>query len=618
MCGICGFIGEIEEREKILENMMEKIKHRGPDASGKYFGTEAALGFQRLSIVDLENGCQPMYNENKDIAIVFNGEIYNFKELKHKLSKKGHIFSNEADTECLVHEYEDYGTEMLNHIRGMFAFAIWDEKKQTLFAARDFFGIKPFYYAMIQGCFVFASEIKSILEFPGYEKQVNLEALEQYLSFQYSALEETFFKGIYKLQPGHYLTFSNGEFNVKQYFDPMIESDGLTSYSQLLLQVDTAIKESIDKHMMGDVEIGTHLSSGVDSSLIAASFKGDKTFTVGYIDENSPYNEIKYADNLSNILNKKNHSKIISSEDYWNAIPEVMYYMDEPLADPSAVGLYFVNKEASNHVKVALSGEGVDELFAGYNIYKEPKALKGYQYLAKPLRKIIAKIIKNIPFEFKGKNYLIRGSKELEERFIGNANIFNMEERNKILKQPVLITDASQLVADTYKKICQNDPVSKMQYIDLKHWLPGDILLKADKMSMANSIEVRVPYLDKEVFHIARKITDKYKIQNHITKFVFRQVANKYIPKQTAEKKKLGFPTPIRVWLKEDEYYNKVKEAFEGNSAELFFNKEQLLVLLNQHRMGKRDNSRKIWAVYVFLIWYQVYFINEREDNFFF
>lgn len=610
MCGICGFIGNnnMENKISVLENMMEKIKHRGPDESGSYLDDQAALGFLRLSIIDLDKGSQPMFNETKDISIIFNGEIYNYIDLKKKLKEKGHVFQNESDTECLIHEYEDYGAELLNHIRGMFAFAIWDSKKQTLFAARDFFGIKPFYYAIIQDYLVFASEIKSILEFPGYEKQVNQEALEQYLSFQYSVLPETFFKGIFRLEPGHYLTYHKGKLEIKQYWNPLLCPRETPSYEQLLFQVDHVTRESIKKHMMSDVEVGSLLSSGVDSSFVAAEFSGNRTFTVGFMEEDSPYNEIPYAKKLAGTIRKQNYNKTISPQEYWKVLPEVMYYMDEPLGDAAAVALYFVDKEAAKHVKVALSGEGIDELFAGYNIYLEPQALHGYQQLSKPIRMLIAKLIKKIPFDFKGKNFLIRGSKELEERYIGNANVFSMEERKRILKQPILDVSPTQLAQKYYNEIGQVDHVTKMQYVDLKFWLPGDILLKADKMSMAHSLEIRVPFLDKEVFQVACNMNSRYKIKKNTTKYIFRQVAGRYLPRETADKKKLGFPVPIRIWLRQEVYYQAVKDMFESETAATYFNTLQLIELLGQHKKGKKDNSRKIWVVYMFLIWHRVYF----------
>lgn len=616
MCGICGFIGERAEKETILGNMMDVIKHRGPDSEGKFCSAEAALGFRRLSIIDLESGSQPMFNETGDVALVFNGEIYNFKELREHLQKKGHVFGNHSDSEVLIHGYEEYGEKLLSKLRGMFGFAIWDAPDKKLFMARDFFGIKPVYYAVIDGNLVFGSEIKSILEFPGFQREVNEEALEQYLSFQYSVLPETFFKGIYKLLPGHSLTYQDGKLQVKQYFDPTLRPEaGKQSEEMLIQKIDEVMCESVEKHMIADVEVGAFLSSGVDSSFIAAKYSGNKTFTVGFFDKDSPYNETQFAQKLSKHLNLENHSHIISEEEYWENIPKIMYHMDEPLGDPSAIALYFVAREASKYVKVVTSGEGADEFFGGYTIYGEPLSLKYLQWMPKRLRRAMAAAASRLPEHIKGRSYIIRGSKSVQERFIGNANIFSANERRLILKRKTIAVTPQELLAKNYRKMSGFDDTTKMQYIDLTSWLPGDILLKADKMSMAHSLELRVPFLDRKVFETARKIHTSEKLKDKTTKYAFRKVAEKYLPKQTSGKKKLGFPVPIRVWIREEGGYKRIKKLFTGESAARFFEQSEIIQLLEEHKAGLRDNSRKIWVLYTFLIWYQVFFI-EKEQTF--
>ncbi|MDE6698824.1 MAG: asparagine synthase (glutamine-hydrolyzing), partial [Lachnospiraceae bacterium] len=413
MCGIAGFAGKVDgDKNEILKRMTDKIAHRGPDQEGFYINDEVALGFRRLSIIDLDNGSQPMFNENKDIAIVFNGEIYNHLSLREELKKKGHIFANNSDTEVLVHGYEEYGVELLYHLRGMFAFMIYDSKKKLMFGARDFFGIKPFYYANTEDNLVFCSEIKSILEFPGIEKKVNEEALEQYLSFQYSVLPETFFKGIYRLPAGHYMIYKDGKLDIHRYFDPMMEpkKESQIHLSDTISDIEELVHETVNTHMISDVEVGSLLSSGVDSSYVVSEFPGTKTFTVGFLDKNSKYNEIGYAESLTEELNKENYSKNISSDEYFDVIPKVMYYMDEPLADPSCIALYFVDELAAKQLKVVLSGEGADEFFGGYNIYHEPISLRGFKYIPKFLKKAMVAVVKKLP-NFKGKNFIIRGSK---------------------------------------------------------------------------------------------------------------------------------------------------------------------------------------------------------------
>ncbi len=610
MCGIAGFSGNIDgNKNEILKKMTDRIAHRGPDQEGFYINDDVALGFRRLSIIDLNNGSQPMFNENKDIAIVFNGEIYNHLSLREELKNKGHIFANNSDTEVLVHGYEEYGVDLLYRLRGMFAFMIYDSKKKLMFGARDFFGIKPFYYAMPDDNLVFGSEIKSILEFPTVKKEVNEAALEQYLSFQYSVLEETFFKGIYRLPAGHYMIYKDGKLDVTRYFDPLMEpqKENQVQLSDTISDIEDLVHETVNTHMISDVEVGSLLSSGVDSSYVVSEFPGNKTFTVGFLDKSSKYNEIRYAESLTEELHKENYSKNISSEEYFDVIPKVMYYMDEPLADPSCIALYFVDQLAASQLKVVLSGEGADEFFGGYNIYHEPISLRGFKLVPKFIKKPMAALVKKMP-NFKGKNFIIRGSKSVEERFIGNANMFSVEEREKILNTKLTHKAPKDIVKDAYDRVKGLNDIAKMQYIDINFWLQGDILLKADKMSMAHSLESRVPFLDINVFDYTKKMPVNYRCNKKATKYAFRVAAKRHLPDATANKKKLGFPVPIRVWLKEDKYFNKVKEMFERDFVDEFFDTTLIVNLLEDHRAGKADNSRKIWTIYVFLVWYDVYF----------
>lgn len=612
MCGFSGYAGttegDQESRRAVLKKMMDKIAHRGPDQEGMFVNDKVALGFRRLSIIDLDNGSQPMFNENKDVAIIFNGEIYNHLEIRKELIEKGHIFANNADTECLIHGYEEYGVDILYKLRGMFAFVIYDMRNDLLFGARDFFGIKPFYYTQQDGKLVFSSEIKSVLEFPEIKRELNEEALEQYMSFQYSVLPETFFKGIYKLPAGHYMIYKGGKLEVTRYFNPLMEPEKSSDMSleDTVKDIEELVHETTNAHMISDVEVGSLLSSGVDSSYVVSEFPGQKTFTVGFLDKNSKYNEIGYAESLTEELKKENYSKNITSDEYFDVIPKVMYYMDEPLADPSCIALYFVDKLAAEQLKVVLSGEGADEFFGGYNIYHEPISLKGYQRIPGFIRKAMAALVKKLP-DFKGKNFIIRGSKTVEERFIGNANLFSVEEREKFLKTHLTHRKPMDIVAPYYDQCKGINDIAKMQYIDINFWLQGDILLKADKMSMAHSLESRVPFLDKKVFEYTKKMPIDYRCNDKATKYAFRIAAKKHLPEATANKKKLGFPVPIRVWLKEDKYFNKVKEMFTSEAAVKYFDENILVKLLEDHKNGKADNSRKIWAIYVFLVWHKIY-----------
>lgn len=611
MCGFCGFTGDIADRENIIIGMMNKIIHRGPDSAGTHSDEDVTMGFRRLSIIGLEDGSQPMYNEDGSIVICFNGEIYNYQPIKEMLIEKGHVFKSHADTEVLIHLYEEKGEEMLNDLRGMFAFAIYDMKNKKLFAARDFFGIKPFYYGVFNNHMLFGSEIKSFLAFPDFKKEVNTVALENYLTFQYSVLDETFFKGVYKLKPGHYLVYKDGKIDIKRYFQPKFESEK-AGLQDTIKKIEDVMLDSVKTHKISDVEVGSFLSSGVDSSFVAATFKGDKTFTVGF--DYEKYNEIGYAEKLSEKVGIDNYSKIISTDEYWDSLGKIQYHMDEPLADPSAVALYFVSKLASKHVKVALSGEGADEFFGGYNIYREPMDLQITKLIPKPLRKGIAAIMKALHFRFKGKNYLIRASMDLEDRFIGNAKMFSEKERERILKNPTGKYNHKEITKPYYDFTKGQDDVTRMQFIDLNLWMVGDILLKADKMSMANSLEVRVPFLDKEVFEVARHVQPDYRVNREATKYAFRMAAKDYLPEEVASKKKLGFPVPTRVWLKDEKYYNIVKTAFQSEAAQKYFNTDKIVKYLDDHKNGKADNSRKVWTIYMFLVWYNQFFGNEEKE----
>ena len=622
MCGIVGFTNKIQDADAVIGAMMDRIKHRGPDAGGKYIDEQIALGHRRLSIIDISSqGDQPIFNEDKSMVLVFNGEIYNYKDIRAELVKAGHNFTTNTDSEVLIHGYEQYGNKLLGKLRGMFSFVIWDKNKQELFGARDYFGIKPMYYALMGETFMFGSEIKSFLEHPAFRKELNEAALENYLTFQYSPTKETFFKNVYKLMPAHYFLYKDGQLTVKRYWDINFEADEKPDLKQWVNDISNTFKGSVQAHKIADVEVGSFLSSGVDSSYVAAVADVDKTFTVGF-GSDEKYNEISYAKEFSKAIGKENYSKVITPEEYWGSLEKIQYHMDEPLADPSAVALFFVCNIASQQLKVALSGEGADEIFGGYNVYSDPNGTF-YDKLPKFFRRGVGKVAGKLPAK-RGVNFFVRKGKTVEERFIGNAYMFTPQERKKLLKITTDAPDPTKLTAHYYKRVKKLDDVTKMQYLDLHMWMMGDILLKADKMSMANSLEVRVPFLDREVMKLAQRIPVRYRVTHkkkteqtkYITKYAMRLAAKKDTPQQTgktAEKKKLGFPVPIRVWLREDKYYGIVRSAFESESSKRFFDTRLLEKLLDDHRDGKADNSRKIWTVFTFLIWYRVYFENNGE-----
>ena len=609
MCGFVGFTNYIKDDGTVLNSMMDTIVHRGPDSAGMYVDGDIALGFRRLSIIDLEHGNQPMLNEDESCVLVFNGEIYNFKQLREELLMQGHTFKTNADSEVVLHGFEQWGEEVVNRLRGMFAFVVYNKSDGSIFGARDIFGIKPFYYTVTDNSFIFGSEIKALATHPEFEKKLNEEALAHYLSFQYSPNEETFFGGVYKLPPAHYFTFKGGKITKTRYFIPEFKTvpGVLDFYAE---EVDKTLRESVEAHKIADVEVGSFLSSGIDSSYIAEAAKVDKTFTVGFESgDGDRYNEISFAKSFAETIGVENISKVITPEEYWSQFPKIQYYMDEPLADPAAIALYFVSKLASEHVKVVMSGEGADELFGGYRIYSEPLTLTLYDRLPFAIRRAVSKVCEYLP-KVHGVNYLCRRGKTIEERYIGNANIFSKKERDKILKSDIAKnTPQPKVLCDRfYDEVASKDDVTKMQYLDINMWLMGDILLKADKTSMANSLELRVPFLDKKVLELALTLPLACRVNTVSTKLALRKAAEKTLPRVTAQKDKLGFPVPIREWLRQEEYYNTVKEAFTDEVAKKYFNTEQLVKMLDAHKNGKKDISRKLWTVYTFLVWYKQYF----------
>ena len=613
MCGFAGFVGEVENREQVLKAMMNTIIHRGPDSEGTYIDEEAALGFRRLSIIDLsEIGDQPLYNEDRTKVLVFNGEIYNYQELREKLTEAGHVFVSNTDSETLIHGYEEWGERLVERLRGMYAFAIWDTKEKKLFAARDIFGIKPLYYAQMNETLMFGSEIKSFMEHPKFDKVFREEALGNYLSFQFVPTNETFFKGVFCLQPGHYFVYQNGEMKITRYFEPNFTGDSQKSFEEVVDEIETVIKESVEMHKISDVEVASYLSSGVDSSYLTYLGQVDHTFTVGF--EEGKYSEIQDAKEFAESIHMQNDAKVITPEEYWDNLSDIQYYMDEPVADPVAVALYFLSKEAAKKVKVVLSGEGSDELFGGYNIYCEPLEHTGFDKIPLGIRRLLGVFAEVcLPRGMKGRGFLMRHGKTLEERYFANAtNIFTEREANRILKKGC-VPEIQKVTAPLYERVKEKDAVTKMQYVDLHLWLVHDILMKGDKMGMANSLEVRVPFLDKKVLELAETLPLEYKVRAPKTKVALRGAAEKVIRSKTAEKKKLGFPIPIRVWLREEPYYTRVKEMFQTDAAKQYFNTDLLIQMLDDHKNGKNrnektDNSRKIWTVYVFLVWYDRFF----------
>ncbi len=602
MCGIAGFISPARADAAALAPMLARIAHRGPDGQGTFVEGPAALGHCRLAIIDLQGGAQPLYNEDKNFVVVFNGEIYNYRELTAELTALGHTFTTRTDTEVLLHGWEQWGRELLPRLRGMFAFALWDRRAQVLFCARDMFGIKPLYYCRCaDGTLLFASEIKAFLDHPSFEKQLNTAQLPLYLSCQYSPGRDTFFAGVQKLLPGHFLEFSEGIVRTTRWVQPaFLPGDTPPAPDEL----EAVLRQSAEAHKIADVEVAGFLSGGVDSAYLTALARPARTYTISYAEPK--YDESFPARALARNLGLRNRVRCISPGEFWDAVPAVQYHMDEPMADAAAVALYFLNREAARDVKVVLSGEGADELFGGYNIYRDPFTARWYNRLPLWLRGGLGAAASLLP-PGPGVNFLVRRGLSLEERYFGPTALLTEREKRRLLPgyegdgDPVCLTESSWDMTE------DQDPVTRMQQVDLQLWLAGDILLKADKMSMAHSLELRVPYLDKEVFALAAALPAAAKANARMTKMALRQAAARTLPPAAAARKKLGFPVPVRDWLRQEPYTSRVRAVFSRPAAGEFFNVRLLHTMLNHHLHGG-DCWRQIWCVYSFLIWYEQFF----------
>ena len=615
MCGFAGFFanGFGGDRHAVIKAMADRIIHRGPDQADYYVDEDMALGFRRLSIIDLEGGSQPIQNEDGTKVLVFNGEIYNYRELREDLIAAGHVFKTKSDSEELLHGYEEYGAELLQRLRGMYAFVVWDSVQKKLFGARDIFGIKPFYYYQNGGEFMFGSEIKSFLSHPSFVKELDEELLPDWLCYEYLPMRKTFFKNVFKLLNGEYLEWQNGELTVHKYYDvaDKFVADNNVSAEEWERRITDEFKESVAVHQISDVEVGCFLSSGVDSSYVVREVSkvasAVKTFSVGY--EEEKYSELPFAQEFSKVINVENISNKVSAQQYFDMAGKIQYYMDEPLPNPSEVPLYFLAENAAKYVKVVLSGEGADELFGGYPMYLEGGHFAKYSRIPRFIRKGVAAVARRLPDSVKGKRFAIRGAMKPYERFMRANYVFTKEERAKFLKNPGTPCDPVELSRKHFEKVAHLDEPTQLQYVDMQTWMLYDILQKADRMSMANSLELRVPFLDKKMLELAVTLPTKHRIDGNITKVALRAAALRQLPEKTAHKKKLGFPVPLNDWLRQDEYYERVKAAFSSDIADKFFQKEAIMALLEDHKQGKALNMKKIWTIYTFILWYEQFFV---------
>ena len=610
MCGFSGYFGTGEyDREEVVRKMSEKIAHRGPDGDGIFVDDHVALGHRRLSIIDLEYGIQPMFSADKRYVIVFNGEIYNYKDIQRKLSKDhGVTFQTNSDTEAILQTYQIYGEKTASLLRGMFAFVIYDTKEHKIYGARDAFGIKPFYYAKMKDTLLFGSEIKSFLPHPAFKKEVNREALKMYLVFQYSPMKETLFRNVYKLEPGNYFTYDGERMKTQQYFNASFRPKEMTEEEAaegIFKEVDNSVKY----HLIADVEVGSFLSGGVDSSFIATMARPDKTYSVGF--KTDGVDESMDAKALCDILKIKNKRREITADEFFEALPAVQYQSDEPHANLSAVPLYFLSEMAAQDLKVVLSGEGADEFFGGYETYHGSKSGNVYKkIMPRKIRKKIGQWIGDR--DHRGLNFFKRNALNLEDSYIGQAFIMDNEQANELLQENYRSDITYQDVTRPYfEKVKGRDELHKKMYLDMHLWLPNDILLKADKMTMAHSLELRVPYLDRKVWSYARTLPSNLLLDDHQTKTVFRKSSDKVLPEEWVKRKKKGFPVPIRQWLWEEKYASKFREMFNQPFASEFFHTDILLQWLKDHQEKKANNQRKLYTVCAFLLWYKAYFVDE-------
>ncbi|VDG20216.1 asparagine synthase (glutamine-hydrolyzing) [Lactiplantibacillus mudanjiangensis] len=611
---MCGFAGCLTDRTKAdqtdydetVHEMTKMMVHRGPDDSGYFADDKITMGFRRLSIIDLDGGHQPLSYENERYWLTYNGEIYNYLELREGLLAEGYEFKTDSDSEVILGMYAKYHDQLTTYLRGMFAFVIWDKQEQTLFAARDQFGIKPFYYALANQNFYYASESKAIYKILK-AKTFDKDALQDYMTFQYVPETATLTKEIKQLAPGCTLTKKVGSAPViKRYyhreFHPVPRPEAV--YAK---KIKETLFDSVKIHMRSDVPVGAFLSGGIDSSIVVAMAKqfnpNLQTISVGF--EREGYSELDVAQETAEQLGVDNFSMTITPETFMKAFPHFVWSMDEPLADPAAVPQYFLTKEARKHVKVALTGEGADELFGGYTIYHEPESLKAFQY-TKPINGALNRIGAMMPAGMRGRSFLLRGTTPLAERYVGNAFIFNEAEKQRFFKNYDQTHPFQNVTRPFYEESVDYDPISRMQFIDMHTWLNGDLLHNADRTALAHSLELRTPFVDREVYNLAAEIPADLRISHGTTKYILRKAVEDVVPAHVLHRKKLGFPVPIRFWLK-DEMYDWARQIINESQTDDYFDKGYFLKLLDDHRDGVADNSRKLWTILTFMMWHKIY-----------
>ena len=618
MCGLIGFVSAGEDAASsvtAIEASLSQMRHRGPDEGGVWSDRDVCIGFRRLSIIDIDRSHQPLPYLGR-YHLIFNGEVYNYLELRDRLARDfGATFETDGDGEAIVAGYHYLGEKIVRELRGMFSFLIWDAQERILFGARDWFGIKPLYsYLDERGAF-FASEKKSLLAIaaPSVADDINHTALQQYLTLQYVPEPESLHSRIRRIESGTYFTLRpGGQPETRRYFRPDFGIRSVPEPEKLYREITEVLEDSVAKHMRADVTVGSFLSGGIDSTAIAALAKRHNpkllTFTTGF--EREGYSEIDVAAESAAAIGVEHITKVVTPQEMMDTLPLIVWYLDDPVADAALVPLYFIAREARKHVKVVLSGEGADELFGGYQIYREAIALRAFEYIPPVVRRRLGAVSERLPAGMRGKDLLRRGSIGIEERYYGNARIFRPDEMIEVVRQFDPATSYLDVTRPLYAATEHLDGPTRMQYVDLFTWLRGDILVKADKMTMAISLELRVPFLDIEVFRVASSVPTDLKLTKGTTKYALRRALADIVPPHVLNRDKLGFPVPIKFWLK-DVMYDWARDIIAESQADDLIDRGTALRLLAEHRTGPHDYSRKIWTLLVLLLWHGI-FVEKR------
>ena len=619
MCGICGiynFRTKAPVNLDLLKAMNDTMVHRGPDDEGFYISGPVGLGHRRLSIIDLKGGKQPMANEDQTIWVVFNGEIYNFPELHDYLVKKGHIFETRSDTEVIIHMYEEVGERCFESFRGMFAIALWDAKKRRVVLARDRVGKKPLFYLYDGVRLVFGSEMKAILQAPEIPKEIDLEALSDYFSFLYVPAPKSIYKHIRKIRPGHYAVIEDGGFREVEYWDIRFAKTDELSEKEWCEKIVDAYGEAVRIRLISDVPLGAFLSGGIDSSSVVAlmsQLKGEPVITSSIGFDEQDFNEVGYARQIASIFKTDHHEKTVRP-DAVSIIEKLAWHYDEPFADSSAVPTYYVSKVARENVTVALSGDGGDENFAGYRRYyfdgKENKLRSFLPYsFRRPVFGTLASLYPKAdwaPRVFRGKATFEALSCSPIEGYFRSMSAFRPDLKKRLLhadvKRSLAGYDSLDLFRYYYERCDTDDPLSKIQYLDIKTYLPDDILVKVDRASMANSLEVRAPILDHKFMELIGTIPSSLKLQGRNGKYIFKKALEKLLPKEILYRKKMGFGVPLARWFR-NELKDMAYDAIFANQSDPFFQKSTIQHIWNQHQKGYRDRSTELWTVFMFKLW---------------